>query len=229
MTAGATASVDDSNNLWVFFGTGRFYNQADKGNTDTQYFFGVKDPVVTGGCADSLTGCQRPNLLNVSSAQICTTCTGGLTQVSGLSGITSFDTGSTSLVGTVQSMDGWYTRLPTAGERVLSNPSLLGGTVFFTTFIPDNDICDAAGTGNVYALFYLTGTAYKNPIIGQTTTGSNTFNSTSISLGTGLPSKLGSKAVACQERPVAAVAKGASLDSFKAAREPSISSVRSRH
>jgi len=190
ITSGATASIDDSNHLWVFFGTGRFYNQADKANTDTQYFLGVKDPVVTGGCADSLTGCQRPNLLNVSSAQICTVCTGGLTQVSGLSGITTFDTGSTSLVGTVQSMDGWFTRLPAAGERVLSDPRLLGGTAFFTTFIPDNDICDAAGTGNVYALFYLTGTAYKNPIIGQTTTGSNTFSSTSVSLGTGLPSQM---------------------------------------
>jgi type IV pilus assembly protein PilY1 len=190
ITAGATASADDSNNIWVFFGTGRFYNQADKANTDAQYFFGVKDPVVTGGCTDSLTGCQKPNLLNVSNAQICTVCTGGLTQVSGLSGITSFDTGSTSLVGTVQSMDGWYTRLPSSGERVLSNPTLLGGTVFFTTFIPDNDICDAAGTGNVYALFYLTGTAYKSPIIGQTTTGGNTFNNTSVSLGTGLPSQM---------------------------------------
>ena len=80
--------------------------------------------------------------------------------------------------------------MPAAGERVLSDPRLLGGTAFFTTFIPDNDICDAAGTGNVYALFYLTGTAYKNPIIGQTTTGSNTFSSTSVSLGTGLPSQM---------------------------------------
>ncbi|MBU2547542.1 MAG: hypothetical protein KKB20_03940, partial [Proteobacteria bacterium] len=44
VTASPAASFDSLNNLWVYFGTGRYYNDADKTNTSAQYFFGVKDP-----------------------------------------------------------------------------------------------------------------------------------------------------------------------------------------
>src|SRR2546426_5799707 len=32
ITAGSTVSADDTNSIWVFFGTGRFFTQADKGD-----------------------------------------------------------------------------------------------------------------------------------------------------------------------------------------------------
>jgi len=50
MTAAPTVSMDQSLNVWVFIGSGRFYSSADKSNTDTQYFFGVKDNVINGTC-----------------------------------------------------------------------------------------------------------------------------------------------------------------------------------
>ena len=132
ITAAATVTVDDSNHLWVYFGTGRFFDSNDKSNNDVQSFYGVKDPVLTGGCSQtSTTSCAQNNLLDVSSAQICISCGGTVSGVSnGGSAITSFDSGSTSLVGTIQGKHGWRVGSTTSGERTLSAPVIIGGSVF---------------------------------------------------------------------------------------------------
>src|SRR5881296_2426008 len=194
ITAGSTVSADDTNNIWVYFGNGRFFTQADKGSTDAQFFFGVKDPVAnTTSCFESSpTSCQRNDLLDVSNVTVCVVGVGSCdtsNQVTGLAGVSTFSgTGTTSLAGVVANKQGWFVTYPTAGERALSNPTLLGGTVFFTTFIPVNDICIASGNGNLYALFYLTGSAYSQATIG--TSGGGATVAKSISLGTGLPSQM---------------------------------------
>lgn len=193
VTVEPTVAVDDSNKLWVYFGTGRFWAVSEKTGTDQQYFFGVKDFVMTGGCVQSdATNCEMKNLLNVSSATVCVTCATGTNQVTGVTGVTTFEgTSDTSLQGLVQSMQGWYTTLPAAGERVVSSPTLIGGIVYFSSFIPSTDICSGSGTGNLYALFYKTGTAYKESVIGTSTAGSNTNALRSMALGTaGLASQM---------------------------------------
>jgi type IV pilus assembly protein PilY1 len=193
VTVQPTVTLDDSNKIWVYFGTGRFWAVADKTNTDTQYFFGVKDYVLTGGCTEvSVTSCEFKNLLDVSSVTVCVECSSGTNQVTGVSGVTTFSgTATTTLQGLVQSMDGWFTTLPTPGERVVSSPTLIGGIVYFVSFIPSTDICSGSGTGNLYALFYQTGSAYKESVVGTTTAGGNTNVNRSISLGTaGLASQM---------------------------------------
>jgi type IV pilus assembly protein PilY1 len=203
VVAAPSITIDDANKVWLFFGTGRYYSATDKANTDTQYFFGVKDPVLTSGCSESsVMSCQMNNLLNVSSVTVCIICTGGTNQVTGVSGVTTL-TGSatTTLEGLIGAMDGWYTTLPSAGERSLSPVTLIGGTVFFTTFVPVTDVCVAAGNGYVYGLFYKTGSAYKDPVIGTYSgaggaptnaacSGSSTCANRAMSLGTGLPSQM---------------------------------------
>jgi type IV pilus assembly protein PilY1 len=62
--------------------------------------------------------------------------------------------------------------------------------VFFPSFIPNNDICSASGESNLYALFYLTGSAYKEAVIGTTAAGSNKTVNRSMALGTGLASQM---------------------------------------
>lgn len=187
VTAAPTVTSDDSNNVWVFFGTGRYWDPVnDKTNTDTQYFIGVKDFALNGLCNPSTTDCQQKDLLNISNAVICTVCASGTSQVTGVSGATTFNT----LLTAVSAKKGWYTTLPTSGERSLSTPTLLGGTLLFTTFVPATDICVVTGSGNVYALFYLSGTAYTDPVIGTYTSGGNTNSSRSLNLGTGLPSSV---------------------------------------
>ncbi len=192
--AAPTITADDTNNIWVFFGTGRYLSTADKTNTDTQYFFGVKDPVMTNGCTEtSTTNCTKHDLVNVSSVSVCVVCASGTNQVSSpdLAGVTSFSgTATSTLQGLVQSKDGWYTTLPTSGERVLNAPVILGGTVFFPSFIPTSDVCSAGGSGMLYALFYQTGSAYKASVVGTTTVGGNTNVKRSTSLGVGLSSSM---------------------------------------
>lgn len=187
VTASPTITSDDTNNVWVFFGTGRYWDPInDKTNTDTQYFLGVKDFGMNGLCDPSTTDCQQKDLLDVSNAVICTVCASGTTQVTGVTGVTTFS----GLVTAVSAKKGWFTTLPTAGERNLSTPTLLGGTLLFTTFVPATDICVITGSGSVYALFYLSGSAYSEPLIGTYTSGANTNVNRSLNLGTGLPSSV---------------------------------------
>jgi type IV pilus assembly protein PilY1 len=180
------ATLDELGNLWVLFGTGRFYSDNDKTNQDLQHFFGIKDCIINGICSDQNT--QRNDLLNVSSVAVCTVCSGD--QVTGLSGVTNFDGASSSLLGAINGKDGWFTTLPVNGERSLSGGKLLGGSVFFTTFAPTDDICAATGQGYLYALYYLTGTAYTAAVIGTTPAGSDLLINRSVTLDAGLPSEL---------------------------------------
>jgi type IV pilus assembly protein PilY1 len=186
--------VDDTAKVWVFAGTGRYYSAADKTDTTPQYFVGVKDSVINVTCTQSTgTNCQDNDLLNVSSATVCIVgqglCgqSGGTDQVTGVTGVTTF----TGLVDKIQgdavlsipAKDGWYTALPQSGtangERVLASPVVFGGIVYFPTFIPTNDICASSGTSYLYALYYKTGTAYSDPILGTGAT-------PKVSLGEGL-------------------------------------------
>lgn len=191
-----TLTRDDSNKLWLFFGTGRFYSQADKSSTEQQYFIGVKDKVFSGGCATELGCTTNMDLVDVSNAVVCSQCTGN--QVTGVAGVTTLlgsDT-TTTLQGLVQSKDGWFTKLilpvvTAPRERVLTSPTLLGGIVFFPSFVPVDDICTAVGDGYLYALFYLTGSAYKESVIGTEQVGGNTNVKRSISLGQGQVAQLG--------------------------------------
>jgi type IV pilus assembly protein PilY1 len=186
--------VDDTAKVWVFAGTGRYYSAADKTDTTPQYFVGVKDSVLSVTCTQSnSTNCQDDDLLNVSSATVCIVGQGtcgqpsGTNQVTGVTGVTTF----TGLVDKIQgnavlsipAKDGWYTALPQSGtangERVLASPVVFGGIVYFPTFIPTSDICASSGTSYLYALYYKTGTAYSDPILGTGAT-------PKVSLGEGL-------------------------------------------
>jgi type IV pilus assembly protein PilY1 len=196
---------DDTRNIWLFFGTGRFLASTDKTNTDIQHFFGVKDCIINGGCSDQ--GTERNNLFNSSDVVVCSSCASG-TNVSTTGSTTSFtigfSAGGGNLVNSIQNMDGWFTTFNdptralltppqptmTVGERSVSTPTLLGGTVFFTTFTPTSDICTASGTGQLYAVFYLTGGPYTGSAIGAAPSGSNVLALKSLSLGQGLPSQM---------------------------------------
>jgi type IV pilus assembly protein PilY1 len=183
VVASPTVTLDDTGEVWVFFGTGRFLSTADKSTTTTQFLGGVKDSVMRpGGCVQTNSiNCWVNNLLDVSSAEICVTCSSGINQVSGVGGVETYS----ALIALVKSKDGWVTTLPTPGERSIVPPTIIGGAVLFPTFIPTNDICVAAGHSNLYALFYQTGSAYTAPILGLEANG---VSQRSVGIGEGLAS-----------------------------------------
>ncbi len=188
-----SVAADDGQNIWVFFGTGRLLSATDRSNADTQYFFGVKDPVVKNACTQtSVAACQQNDLVNVSNATICVVCSGSTTQVTGVAGVTTLEgTATTTLQGLVASRQGWYTTLPTSGERDLVSPTVIGGIIFFPTYVPTiTDVCTGSGTSSLYALFYLTGSAYRESVVGTNVVGGDTLVKRSVSLGTGMASQV---------------------------------------
>jgi hypothetical protein len=76
------------------------------------------------------------------------------------------------------------------GERSLSKAALLGGMLFFSTFSPDDSLCDFSGEGRLYGLYYLTGTGYNASTLGATTDKGQLIANTYVDLGSGLPSQV---------------------------------------
>lgn len=208
LLVGESISKDATNNLWVFFGTGRLWRIEDKTNSDQQKIYGIKDGCWKGGGTTRLstvdanndvtlgasdTACPVTytlgNLLNVSSTEVKVAT--GDTQISG------FTTGTVSyqtLISRARAAHGWYSNLTDpAGpsERVISKSVILGGVVLFTTFTPNPDPCSFQGDSNLYALYYETGTAYIKPVIGTTGSGATETILKSQSLGKGMPTTVG--------------------------------------
>jgi type IV pilus assembly protein PilY1 len=169
VTAAGGATLDDYGNLWIYFGTGRLFYDGDKGDIERQVFVGIKD--------DTVSTYTYNDLFNVTN-------------------VTVYDDGSVKIGNStytweqfeemVNSKKGWYRELTATGERTLFRPLIIGGAVVFTTYTPvSGDICQFGGTGRLYALYYITGTAYKSPILGV----QGNIILPSIELGSGLPSE----------------------------------------
>ncbi|MGA1843834.1 MAG: PilC/PilY family type IV pilus protein [bacterium] len=143
----------DEGSVWVYFGTGRYETQADKTAMGQQYLFGLKDslsdpPIYS---LDDLVR-LRSTLMEYRDSE-----TGETRPVKVVEGgnesrrswALTLDASSPDLVGS---------------ERVLEQPLVVAGIVYFTTFIPDQDICAGNGDTWVYALEYDTGRPPITPV-----------------------------------------------------------------
>jgi len=170
VTAEGSVATDEYNHLWVYFGTGRLFSEFDIADTTTkELYVGFRD--------DTVHTTNPLALYDVTNVVIDT-----LGQVRLPAGtIITFD----SLKTAINNRFGWFRWLPTGGERNLTSSLVMGGAVLFTTFRPSADICSYGGTAKLYALYYLTGTAYVEPFLGST----GNVNNISVSLGSGMPSE----------------------------------------
>jgi type IV pilus assembly protein PilY1 len=150
----AIARLQDrkNKNLWLYFGTGRyFFKSATAGiddNSSQRALFGIKEPCY--GTANDLNAginsCEDTPLT--------------------LSNLTNQTTGAVDALQLTKDK-GWYINLDAAtatsgAERVVTNTvALTNGSVFFTTFKPTADICGFAGTSFLWATKYNTG--YQAP------------------------------------------------------------------
>lgn len=201
IAAAPAVTIDDTNKVWVFFGTGRYFGNADKVDNSIQRLYGIKDSVLSAGCTEtSITSCYNNDLVDVTNAVVCLICSGATNQVTDPTnaGVTSVNgSGTTSMMGLVQSKDGWRVTLPGpvtlagvnySAERSVVNPTLIAGTIFLPTFVPTNNFCASDGASYLYVLFYKTGTAATYPVVGTNTSGGNTNITTKVDLGVGLAS-----------------------------------------
>lgn len=156
----SVARIQDRANkkLWVYFGEGRFFYPGDSLST-AQKIYGVSDPCykqygdTTNTPPNALySGDSYSNYALGTNADRCpSVSTGSLTDQSGNSPSSSVNDA------------GWYISLATAtgsagAERVVSDVTAsFNGLVFYTTFIPNSDICVPGGSTSLWAVKYNTG------------------------------------------------------------------------
>jgi Tfp pilus tip-associated adhesin PilY1 len=149
---------EGSSGLWVYYGTGRYETAADKVNNQQQYFFGLKDAATPRATPYSVAD------LTTLEARFTAATIGGkamtLRTINGSN--TSANPWAMKLFA---GQSGWGGSATSGGsERVFTKPLVVGGIVFFTTFIPDADICTGSGDTYVFALDYKTGMPPTSPV-----------------------------------------------------------------
>jgi len=168
ITAPVTLSIDDSDNVWVYGGSGRYLSTEDKSNSDTQYMFGIKDPFFNSNQATYYHNYSASLELEISDlfdADPYTVTDDGEV----FNGTTSIGYWE-DLLALARQEDGWIRTLTTSKERVLVKSTVLGGIVLTPSFVPNDDICGFGGDSYLYGLYYETGTAYYDPVFAPGTT-----------------------------------------------------------
>ncbi|MBN2542397.1 hypothetical protein JXI42_05980 [bacterium] len=147
--AAGAVTMDQYGNIWVLFGTGRYTSNADERSTKSQYFAGLKDPYwATGAGSVSFS-----SLYDVSDCDVYETDTGYVVK-----NTPGGEVMYNEFLQNVNAAAGWYSEFP-AGERVTTEPTLIGEQIFFTTFQPNMNICEFGGTAKLFGVYYMTGTA----------------------------------------------------------------------
>ena len=188
--------MDNLDNVWVLFGTGRFQEMNDRATTDQNYLFGIKDPYFNrqynssetdyngvgdyyhnNGSALTLT---FDNMFYSNPYEVYDS-TGTVAPLSG--GLTYINSWG-SLLDAVRNLDqdnhgdyfnGWYRELDARSdltlpsERVISKPAILSGIVFTPIYIPDDDICGFGGYTDIYGLYFETGTPWWKHVFNRDT------------------------------------------------------------
>lgn len=176
ITAAPSAATDEDNRLWIYFGTGRFFNRDDIPQAAHMSFYGVKEPVDANG-TNTWATVSVSDLFNSTEISLNNSTCGGQNDSNcvivyqGQSELGSWQT----LLDTVDATPGWRQDFSPARERVLGQAAVLGGATIFTTYLPSEDICSFEGTSNLWALYYKTGTAFFRPILGATDDTINTY------------------------------------------------------
>jgi len=165
--------------LFVMFGTGQLLIQNDLSSLATQSVYGIWDKPEL-----SFT-LQRLNLQTQRLSLVTPATTGLLRTI------------LTSTVNPVpwNTIYGWYTDLPTSGQRTITNPQLINGSFITTLNTPPASACGIP-TSMFLDIYYATGGAYVNRTqldINNTGTinTADTYNGNNpvgISLGTGYAS-----------------------------------------
>lgn len=171
MTGGINVGFKNKN-VWVYFGTGKFWDVPDKTDLRAQWLYGIMEPKQTNSNAYNFSQIPENKLLDVTDFYVrpdgigtlfCKSTNGTKCLPSGVVTVEDLE----YYIRDETNIEGWKRMLTSTGERVLVEPSLFGGITNFVTSVPSNDYCVAGGSSKLYALYYLTGTAWKENVFGD--------------------------------------------------------------
>jgi type IV pilus assembly protein PilY1 len=135
-----------------------YETQTDKTDYNEQYFFGLKDgttPAATYHLNDLVTLQAKFTTVNIDGKDV---------TLRYVDGTNDYNEPWKMQLFADQAGWGWSEAAPSGSERVITQPLTVGGVVFFTTFIPDEDVCAGSGDTWVFALDYRSGLAAVEPI-----------------------------------------------------------------
>lgn len=133
--------VDDTYPV-VLLGTGRFLGTTDSSDTTVQSFYAIKDPLTAMDW-----GAARSAAIVAQTLTTTTDSSGATVRT-----LTSNNVDWSSKIG-------WYIDLPSSGERANTDPTLVLGTLVFTTNIPLASACSIGGESWLYYIDYTDGSA----------------------------------------------------------------------
>ena len=171
ITGAPTVARDRDQRIWVYFGTGRFLTRDDITYVEQQSYFGIKEPV-DGNKDFTWAKVDENALLDVSDIVVfeggAVRCDSGgsLVDCANIPDLLGNGDDFDDVESAVDNKDGWELDFAGSGERNLGQATMLGEILTFTTYIPDTDPCAFEGASNLYALYYKTGTAFAESIIG---------------------------------------------------------------
>ncbi len=186
ITGGISVAMDPTTfKPWVFFGTGKYIETTDLTSTAVQTFYGIKD-------LDAAVGARGTDLVTRGFSVTGATIDGFP--------VRAFDASATL----DPAKKGWFVDLPapvttppTAAERMVGDPFLLGTVLVAASIVPNADPCDAGGTGFINAIDAFTGTSVQNPFFDvdgdgsfdddRLTSGNTTVPVGSVNLGIAMP------------------------------------------
>ncbi len=172
ITVQPSPGMDNKKNKWLFFGTGRYFANADKTSDHTQSLYGIKDNW-------SNTPVPADKILDTSDVEVFSDgkLQNPLIALNGTGSLGTFD----EIVSEIDTnASGWKMDLPPIiglstdtppppATRNLTRSALFGGVLFSTVFQPSADPCEGEGNSRLYGLFYKTGTAFPSPsVLGST-------------------------------------------------------------
>jgi type IV pilus assembly protein PilY1 len=185
-----------SDNLWVYFGTGRYYFVQTNTYDDPigqGYLFGIKDPCesaiannIACTASDPAVSWCGNGCSNRSGSPSCTlpTSCGDLTNTTDIANVPlADDANGSSFKGCYISLDpdGLFTYPPDSAtnfmsERVLTDPvaSSASGVVYFNSYKPYTDICMLSGKSFTWAMQYNTcgpASGLRGTVLVQSSTG----------------------------------------------------------
>ena len=171
---------DEYGQLRIYFGTGKYMVGSDKYNETWNTFYCIIDSPVDLGDTDPNDGHFTNTTATVKSDLV------DLTDVTTSEG---FYGQSETTQDTVYKT-GWYIALDEPngpGERILEKAITISKVVFFTSFIPNSDVCGYGGDSRLYAIDFKTGLQAKNE--GTSVLEGMSENDRYKALGPGLPSE----------------------------------------
>lgn len=175
VTAKACSGYDDGEDIWLFFGTGKYQDQIDKITTNQQYFFGLFDenasrsaPYTKSDLVEMQTQIVEAYALDDKGERVDLDEDGNvdgddLKQYRTVSCDSPDEQGRCN-----PDSKSWMLKLAvpggTASERSISQPLVVGGVVFFTTFIPDGNVCEGNGDTYLFAVDWESGEFVSNTV-----------------------------------------------------------------